>query len=355
MSPSRREFLTTRFRDLETICLKAMNKESSRRYATAAELTDDLHCFLKGEPIKARPTGMVERLWRWCRNNRRIAMLTALVSLLLIALTAGSLAASIVIYRARSRAIVNAHRAELQRGLAMDALSSLIQGIQDQLATRPGTLELRRSLLEIARGGLSRVPSTESVPMNGEVDDKTIQALIKLGDIDFVLGRTANARAEFDQAARLAERVSLADPKSVPLRRQLGAAYDRVADEMSHTYSVLKEEGEYRERSLAIRQALFALHPDDPVIRRDLRVSQNKLAGLRVKTGDNDAALKLYEMSLRSLKAEPVTAKNRPEIFSDLRFTLSRIAIAASNEVRIPEVLAAFRESLATAKELCRD
>ena len=54
-------------------------------------------------------------------------------------------------------------RAELQRGLAIEALTSLVQGIQDQLASRPGTLELRRSLLELTRAGLSRVPPASPI------------------------------------------------------------------------------------------------------------------------------------------------------------------------------------------------
>ncbi len=54
--------------DLETICLKAMAKAPARRYQTSREFAEDLHRFLTKEPIRARPEGYGERLWRWCRR-----------------------------------------------------------------------------------------------------------------------------------------------------------------------------------------------------------------------------------------------------------------------------------------------
>ena len=71
-------------RDLETICLKCMEKEADGRFHTAQSLADDLGRFLRGEPIYARSISRPSRVWRWCKRNPLVARLTVAMIMLLL-------------------------------------------------------------------------------------------------------------------------------------------------------------------------------------------------------------------------------------------------------------------------------
>ena len=78
-------------RDLETICLKCLQKEPHRRYPTARELADDLRRFLADEPIRARPIPFWERGIKWARRRPAVASLSALAAALFAVLVGSGL------------------------------------------------------------------------------------------------------------------------------------------------------------------------------------------------------------------------------------------------------------------------
>jgi len=109
--------------DLDTICLKCLEKSPPRRYASAQELHDELNRFLKGEPIHARAITSTERGWRWCRRHPAIASLAATI---VVALTT----TSAIFYSSarrieRARALEEAAHAESEDSLYAANMQSM--------------------------------------------------------------------------------------------------------------------------------------------------------------------------------------------------------------------------------------
>ncbi|WP_397569703.1 protein kinase [Schlesneria sp. T3-172] len=127
--PSRRNAKVPR--DLETICLKCLEKDPIRRFATAGELAEDLARFLRHEPIRARPVSRIERCARWIRRNPLPTTL-AVTGILLIGL--------IIIDSLQNGALVASRLAEKSRLTAR--LESGVQLIQE------GRLAEARAILE---------------------------------------------------------------------------------------------------------------------------------------------------------------------------------------------------------------
>ena len=117
-------------RDLETICLNCLHKEPDRRYASAQALAEDLHRFLGGEPVHARPTPGWERVWKWCRRHPTHAALVAVG--LLLAFT--FLAAMVVHNRLEAERLADL-RIEVA-GLMTEGQEALQRGEEDTAQAR---------------------------------------------------------------------------------------------------------------------------------------------------------------------------------------------------------------------------
>lgn len=110
--------------DLDTICLKCLHKDPSRRYGQAGELADDLQRFLDGQPIVARPAGWMERTWKWAKRRPTAAALIT-VSLVALATVVGLVSHYTSDLRtAWTEANSQKSRAEQNEKAALDALAA---------------------------------------------------------------------------------------------------------------------------------------------------------------------------------------------------------------------------------------
>ncbi|HYH66673.1 MAG TPA: serine/threonine-protein kinase [Urbifossiella sp.] len=146
-------------RDLETICLKCLEKEPARRYATAAELADDLERWRTGRPVLARPTPGWEHGWRWARRHPVVAGMGLV--------TAAALVLAVAVL-ARSNAEIQAKERETNEAYLREC--ALRYKLTDALAREQQTLYLERV------AGAGRLVSSNQLPQAWKLLDQCPEA-----------------------------------------------------------------------------------------------------------------------------------------------------------------------------------
>ncbi len=147
-----RKLNSTVDRDLETICLKCLEKSPAHRYESAQALAEDLERYLAGNPIKARPLSRPMRVWRWCRRHPAQASLA--VVLALTAIVSGTYWQTRPAYLdlqvtpAEAEVTLDNQRIELSNGRALVARHP---GKYDLCARAPGCIDLQRQVI-LVRG-----------------------------------------------------------------------------------------------------------------------------------------------------------------------------------------------------------
>ncbi len=185
-------------RDLDTICLKCLEKEPARRYADADGLARDLRLFLEGRPIQARPVGPGERLQRWARRNPGIAGLSVAVVLsLLLGIIASRLEARRAIraetesLRQRDRAAAEASQNRAVLDFHENLFTQASTAAQVLLGEKPDAELTVRSVLDRGKEKVAR-----GIPGQPLAEASMCQ----------MIGKTYRAIGLFSQAEPLLER-----------------------------------------------------------------------------------------------------------------------------------------------------
>lgn len=213
-----RQLQPTLPRDLETICLKCLEKTPRRRYATALALAEDLERWLAGEPILARPAGVFERLWKWTR--RRPWQATALAAGIL--LLAGSVTAAVML-DARARQIADA-KEETERALEV----ALLTVDKQCFDTASKILELPRGntlALEVLDQATSTLEQMDALrPNNSRIREFQADSQFKLGELESTVGRQEPARRAYEESIRFFDSLLANSPQDRRYRANRGRA-----------------------------------------------------------------------------------------------------------------------------------
>lgn len=253
-------------RDLGTIIDKCLSAEPDGRYASASALSQDLECFLTGQPIAARRTGSVERLAKWCRRN---PVVSALVLLLMVTGVAG-VSGVIWQWRKTLAALDKAQAEEVKTSLALKTAEAEKQRAQKQSELALGTLTDVIHNYQMAFDSLNLEANRRS-----SLDDQARREMLN---------------AALTSMEQVAERLKAHTDYSVSLliaHMDLGDLYLTIGSE---DYADARDEalGEYQQ-ALMIGESLIEKEPDDLYLRRMHAQVMERMGRHAFFIGDNDA------------------------------------------------------------------
>ncbi len=288
-------------RDLETICLKCLQKESGRRYPDVLALGEDLRRFRAEEPILARPISGTERVWRWCLRNKRVASLSAAVALLVLSgliglgIAYGSLSRAYAFAEDRRKsALAAALAARTQNKDLVDSVADLVRLLDGPLKDVPAIKDERKTLeqaIATLRAALETMKSLgRDVEWAPEDEMKNWRKLAKahqaLARVSLRRNNFEDAMSHFQEMASIIARVVAADPSNrdmqvnlIRTQRELGKV------SIMHYAGDPKSAEAYISKAIEISRALIKANPDLDVYKSELANSLGQFAGVELSLG----------------------------------------------------------------------
>jgi serine/threonine protein kinase/tetratricopeptide (TPR) repeat protein len=271
-------------RDLETICLKCLEKEPRQRYADAAALAQDLRRFRRGEPIQARPAGRLERLHRWCRRKPLVAGLVAALAMVFVVGAAGT---GWGWYRAvceRNEARMQQTRAEKDFRWAREAMDQYLTQVSESPELKAHNLEpLRRNLLRTAKDFYERfVDDHSNHPEEAGLRAELGKAYGRLGVITRQVDSLERAIPYHEKQRDVFQRLREAYPEEASYRHELAESYRWLGYAYGAIGSPKEAEASYRE-ARTLWEQLADTHPEEPAYQRGLAWTLKGIGGLCYK------------------------------------------------------------------------
>jgi eukaryotic-like serine/threonine-protein kinase len=318
-------------RDLETICLKCLQKEPERRYAGAAVLAADLRSLLSGRPIQARPTSSWERVAKWARRRPAVAALVGFILVATLALIALGVADNARLQR--QRAIARAERdtariaqrqSEADFRLALDAVKRFYTEVsENKLLLVPTMDPVRIELLQRARDFYERIARER--PDDSNVHAELGRAVWRLAAMVGDSRSVPEGIVFMKQAIAIQERLVHQYPDRREFRSDLARSLNNLGI-MHRSNSQRGLGAEDWKRALALREQLVRDAPKDFLSRRDLAQSLHNLGNwYREDRGHDRQAEEAYRRALaiqNDLTREAPTAAGLPTDNSFSRFVV---------------------------------
>jgi serine/threonine protein kinase/Tfp pilus assembly protein PilF len=314
-------------RDLETICLKCLQKEPGRRYATAEELAEDLRRFRAGEPIWARPVGKGERIIRWCRRKPGVACLLVALVLVFLAGGAGVLwqwqrasrnAANF--RRERDTAHQEKERAEHHLKMVVERVDKLRRLGVDLLRT-PRQYRAGQKILEQALGFYQdMLPEDLNDP---KVRKEAAELYRQVASIHRNLSQSDKAAEAFKEQAKLLSSLLAETPNDKDLHLRVADCYRYRGNELRDLGNVGDAREAY-EQAVRLHKELARDFPGNADYQVALANTFQNLAGLLSRTPQAEDSVELYSRMLELYRSAVGAAPNNARYKGELAIGLAQ-------------------------------